>query len=131
MASLLGNTTRRPDIAFHKSGRIEINARIARALTLRRGDVIDVDSSQGEYYLRVRYRAALGSHEAKVYPTGPHTGHFRCRSLRLCSSVLSIAGLRDGQVGRFPCGEPVVKQDEIYIPIIIRFNIPGANEQRD
>ena len=50
MESILGNT-RKADIVFYSSGRIDITSHIAKQLHLSRGDVLDIMSENGESYL--------------------------------------------------------------------------------
>ena len=47
MESILGNT-RKADIVFYSSGRIDITSHIAKQLHLSRGDVLDIMSENGE-----------------------------------------------------------------------------------
>ena len=63
MQSILGNT-RKADITFYASGRIDISARVAKHLQLSRGDVLDIMIDQDEFYLYVRLRSPNGRHEA-------------------------------------------------------------------
>lgn len=49
MQSILGNT-RKADITFYASGRIDISARVAKHLQLSRGDVLDIMIDQDEFY---------------------------------------------------------------------------------
>ena len=62
MQSILGNT-RKADITFYASGRIDISARVAKHLQLSRGDVLDIMIDQDEFYLYVRLRSPNGRHE--------------------------------------------------------------------
>ena len=44
--------TRRKDITFYKSGRIDITARVARILNLKQGDSINISKDEnGEFLL--------------------------------------------------------------------------------
>ena len=126
MTSLLQNT-RRPDVTFHSSGRIDITARIARALGLSKGDVIDIATDGNEYLLYARHRAAniTGNHEAQCWPTNHgkhHNNNLRCQSRRLCLAVINA--VRPGaDVLRLPAG-PAVKHASIGyscgVPLITR-----------
>ena len=62
MKHLLENT-RRHDITFNASGRIEISSRVTRELDLKPGDVIDiaVDERTREVYLYVKHRQPSGA----------------------------------------------------------------------
>ena len=126
MTSLLQNT-RRPDVTFHSSGRIDITARIARSLSLSKGDVIDIATDGNEYLMYVRHRAAdiTGNHEAQCWPTNHgkhHSNNFRCQSRRLCQAVIN-AVKPDANALRLPAG-PVVKHACIGyvsgVPLITR-----------
>lgn len=92
MQSVLGNT-RKADLVFHRSGRIDIAAHVARILSLQRGDVIDILTDDEETYIYVRYRAPLvGRHEGMVYPSNNRGNHFRLSSKTLCGFVLGRCG---------------------------------------
>lgn len=88
--SILGNT-RRADISFYSSGKIDITSRITNALGIVDGDVIDIMMSKGEYYLYVSVHASdiCGRHEAQCYPSKRGGRHFRAWCRRLCSVILS------------------------------------------
>ena len=111
MESLLGNTTRRSDITFYRSGRIDITSRIAKLIGLREGDVIDIGYENGEYYLYRLHKAgeAIGRHEAQCIST--HKGrlhpsrNLRAFSKRLTDCILSIA--KAGDIARVWCGNAV------------------------
>ena len=118
MTSVLGNT-RRADITFHKGGQIDITARVAKALALQAGDVIDIVTGNGECYLRVKHRAAhlVGRHEAQVYPTSKavrRCNNMRCHSKRLTEAVLSMCKVDD--VARLHTGEMTA----MGLPLITR-----------
>lgn len=82
--------TRRHDVTFFPSGKIDITARVARIMELQRGDVIDIAIDGDEYYLFVRHRAqnVVGCHQATVWPTKERSHNFRCYSRRLCNAML-------------------------------------------
>lgn len=97
--------TRRPDVTFSPSGRIDISARVADILDLRRGDVVGVGTERGEWYLYVVHRApTVGRHEGQVYLD--NRGGRRCRawSRRTALAVLDACGER-GRT-RLAVGEP-------------------------
>jgi hypothetical protein len=121
MTSLLNNS-RKPDISFNRTGRIDVSARIAHQLNLNAGDVIDIATHEREYYLHVKYSAdsVVGRHEGTCYPTTRHGGSFRASSVRLCKAMIDASGINpDAQQLRLPCGAPETINDKIYIPIII------------
>lgn len=93
VTSILGNT-RRADISFFSSGRIDITSRIVKALALRSGDVIDIMRSGKEFYLYIAHRSAelCGRHEAQCYPSKRGGRHFRGYSHRLCEAILKECG---------------------------------------
>lgn len=91
--SILGNT-RRADISFYSSGKIDITSRIANALGMVDGDVIDIMMWKGEFYLYVSVHASdiCGRHEAQCFPSKRGGRHFRTWCRRLCSAILSECG---------------------------------------
>lgn len=128
MESILGNRTRRPDITFYRSGRIDITARIANIIGLRAGDVIDIGRENGEYLLYCLHKAenTIGRHEAQCIST--HKGrlhpsrNLRAFSKRLTDRILSIT--TKGDMARVWCGATVNLNDHGTAVIII---IPSHN----
>lgn len=123
MTSTLENT-RRPDITFHSDGRIDITARVAKALSLHPGDVIDIAHDGSEYYLYVKHRNAVGRHEAQCAATykGRTCNNLRAHSRRLCQAVLKVNG--NYTTARLPVGEPVQHNSlGTTLPVIIRNNL--------
>ncbi len=119
MQSILGNNTRKADIIFFSTGRIDITARIAKYLQLSRGDVIDIMVDGCEYYLYVKRRTPMnGRYEAMVLPTNKRGNHFRAYSRRLCSAILRASGATD--TARLCVGAPVDSTYGILLPIIIK-----------
>lgn len=119
MQSILGNT-RKADIAFRRSGRIDISARVAAQLNLQSGDVIDIAESGGEYYLYIHHHApAVGHHEATVYNTNKRGKHFRTHSVRLCRALLSVSG-SGRNIVRLCVGEPQLHNLGTILPIITK-----------
>ncbi len=119
MTSILGNT-RKADLIFSSSGCINITARIAKHLHLKRGDVIDVLLDQGEFYLYVKCRATMnGQYGAAVYPTNRKGNHFRCSSKKLCNAILHECKIANE--ARLCIGEPFEHQHYgTLIPIITK-----------
>lgn len=94
LSSILGNT-RRSDISFFSSGRIDITSHIVNALGIRKGDVLDIMHGDGEFYLYVAVNAddiSCGRHQAQCYPSKQGAKHFRAYSRRLCSVMLRECG---------------------------------------
>lgn len=123
MKSLL-QSTRRPDITFHSSGRIDITARLVRMLGIGRGDVIDVKTDGMEYILYVRHRASdiSGAYEAQCYPTNNgRTHNFRCHSRRLCRALINAVRPSASEL-RLPAGDPVETAgiSQTAVPLITR-----------
>ena len=124
MKSLLEDS-RRPDITFHSSGRIDITARLVRALGIGRGDTIDVQTDGVEYMLYVRHRAAnsKGKFAAQCYPTNSGRSHnYRCHSLRLCKALIN-AVMPSAATLRLAAGEPVETagvSSQLAVPLITR-----------
>ena len=126
MRSVLGST-RRPDITFHRSGKIDITARVSNAIGIMEGDVIDIAEDRGEYYLYIRVKAqdAVGRHEARCRATKKSKQggrNFRAYSRQLCAFVLSQSGASD--IARVPAGvaEEIPKLGRA-INVIIRCNL--------
>lgn len=124
MKHLLDNS-RRHDITFNAGGRIEISARVTRALDLHAGDVIDiaVDERTREVYLYVKHRAPLaGRHKAQCYRTGKGRtcNSLRAHSVEICRQVLDMRGFSCLQA-RLPVGDPIEIQGVKALPLIIRF----------
>ena len=119
MQSILGNS-RKPDIVFSSSGRIDITTNVARHLHLQRGDVVDILYDRGEYYLYVKHHAPVGGrHEAMVLPTNKRGNHYRAYSRKLCEAILEVSGVKDK--ARLCIGEPVENQTHgILLPIIYK-----------
>lgn len=130
MKSVLGNT-RRSDITFHKSGRIDISSRVAKLLGLSRGDVIDVSEHEGEYYLYVKFHApVIGRYEAVCYPSSKKGNHFRVWSSNLCRIMMSLAGVQADRI-ELPTGAPTsISFIDNAIPIITK-NILNQDDTRD
>lgn len=118
--SILGNT-RRADISFHASGKIDITSRIVNALGINQGDVIDIMTANGEFYLYVSAHAAdiCGRHEAQCYPSKRGGRHFRTYCHRLCSAILSQHPTHTSRL-RFAAGEAVEVHGRKAITIITR-----------
>lgn len=122
----MNHMTRRHDLTFYRSGRIDIMSRVARLLGLEQGDVVDIIVDGMEYYLYVAHKGKnlTGRYEAQVYATnGGRTCHnFRCHSQRLTRAVLrhhpgeSVVRLYAGRAERLltPEGEMTV------VPVIVR-----------
>lgn len=117
--SILGNT-RRADISFHSSGKIDISSRIVKALGMVDGDVIDIMAGKGEFYLYVSLHASdiCGRHEAQCHSSMRGCRHFRTWCRRLCSAILSECGGAK-RVG-FAAGEVVEINGRKTIAIITK-----------
>jgi bifunctional DNA-binding transcriptional regulator/antitoxin component of YhaV-PrlF toxin-antitoxin module len=117
MDKIIGNT-RRPDITFYKSGRIDITARVAKLLDINEGDVIDIATDGMEYYLMVERsgKNVVGRHEGRCYKT--YGGN--CRNMRAYSVRLARAVLKSGDILRLPVGEVEEREGQRYLPIIVR-----------
>ena len=122
MTSILTNT-RRPDISVNAAGRIDITARVARSLAMEPGDVIDIAAEGREYYLYVRHKASnlRGRHVGQCFPTSRigRGGSYRTWSVQLAAAIRSAAGTGELSL-RLPCGEAVVINDKVYVPIIMK-----------
>ncbi len=123
MKSILLNS-RKHDISFHASGKIDISAHIARQLSLAPGDVIDFVHESGELYIYVKLRAGnyVGRHDGRVWATAHgKKGTFRTWSKAMVTAVLREAGVSG--LLRCPCGMEVEHDNKKYITIIYRGSI--------
>ena len=135
MRSLIDNT-KRPDVIFHKNGKIDIAANVAKTLNLKAGDVIDIITNNIEYYIVVKYKAneVVGNHDCKVMRSNKHGNHLRCYSKKLCNKIFSICNfeinssyLYSDKV-RLACGLPtVISTHDRALPLIIK-NPLNTNE---
>lgn len=127
MKSTLVNT-RRPDITFYRSGRIDITTRVTKALALEDGDVIDIAFDGREHLLYVKHKGAslVGRHEAQCRITNRRGKYHNMRAYsgRLCRFVLALNNNAD--IARLPVGEVIIDPDTAspLLPIIIRNNLP-------
>ena len=94
MCSVLGSSTRLPDVYFRADGRIDITASVVLALDLREGDSIDIWEDGGERLLYVRNRAgsSVGRHKATCRSTKKSHRYMRAWCVELCSYVLRTTG---------------------------------------
>lgn len=122
MGSILGNS-RRPDVTFYSSGRIDITARIAKMLNLSQGDVIDIDFYNGEYLLYVRYKCneVIGRHEARCLASKNKSHNFRAYSKRLTEAILCACNADKAQLA----SGAAVELDSIglAVPLVTRNNL--------
>ena len=119
-------TTRRPDVSFFPSGKIDITARVARMLDLHPGDVIDIAINGSEFLLFVRVRQASGNHEAIVRPTKRRSHNFRCYSRRLCQFMISQHCTSHSTPLRVPAGR--VRQHEVYGTMVSLVTLININK---
>lgn len=122
MESILGNS-RRPDVTFYLSGRIDITSRVARLLRLNEGDVVDIGIHQNEYYIYVRNRSnsVIGKHEAQCFASKKNSCNFRAYSKKLCSAILQLT---QATKARIPAGEAIeLPNVGVAVPLIVRFNL--------
>lgn len=119
MKSLLGSYSRKPDVSFYKNGRIDITARVARAIGIADGDVLDVAYDGGEFYMFVRAKAGecVGRHEAQCWPTKKGSHNYRAHSKRLCTAIMKLSNAQD--VARLPTGERALIFDKTTPAVIL------------
>ncbi len=122
MKSILSNS-RKHDISFCASGKIDISAHIARKLSLAPGDVIDIAENGGELYLYVKLRAGsyIGRHSGTVWSTANGKGTFRTCSKSITKTMLARA-CATGRL-RCPCGMEIESNNRKYITIIYRCSL--------
>ena len=94
MCSVLGSSTRLPDIYFRADGRIDITASVVLALDIREGDSLDIWEDGGERLLYVRNRASssIGRHKATCRSTKKSHRYMRAWCVELCSYMLACTG---------------------------------------
>ena len=91
----LAKPQRKVDVYFRKSGRIDITSRVVKALNIQDGDVINVLSADGEYFLYVERRAAdirngMARYRHAVRRTKSNDNMLRCQSIALTDAVNAI-----------------------------------------
>lgn len=85
---------RKPDITFFPCGRIDITAKVAKALDLQDGDSIDVATDNGDFFLYVRRRfdpECDFRFNATVHSTKGRSYNFRAYSVELCQGIMKFA----------------------------------------
>lgn len=124
--------TRRPDVTFYANGRIDITSRVAKAIGLHDGDVIDIlEEIHGEYFIYIRHHAdrVCGNHEATVHATKAGSRNFRCYSSRMCHYILSMHGINGkGAILRAPAGRTI--NSDVYGPmmaLVTRLNLESVS----
>lgn len=130
MTSLLGNT-RKADVSFYRNGRIDITARVVKALGIEKGDVIDVVTDCDEYLLYVVHKGkdVSGAHEAQCYPSNIRRTHnYRCHSKRLCEAIMAAVRTplrRTEETVRLAAGEAYESKwlGKVVIPLITRMTL--------
>lgn len=113
--------TRRPDISFNRNGTIRITARLARALSLRPGDALNIAILNDEYLLYAN-RNCIGRHEAQCYPSKKGGANYCANSVRLCRSLFLALNIPTEKAA-FTVGEAFEQHNTLYIPIITRFQL--------
>lgn len=110
--------TRRPDITFSRNGTIRITANVARALSLRPGDSINIAVSNGEFLLyATHFTNNIGRHEAQCHPTKKGSNNYCANSVRLCRALLDAVGVSAGRVS-YMTGVAINMNGITYVPII-------------
>lgn len=118
MKSILGESTRRPDITFYKSGLINFSTTITQLLGLNDGCVIDLlHDKQGELYLYVRTRCCGDFRcKGKVYSGKKGTRSYRIHSVKLSRYVLDHCGI-ENEKASFVVGAPKITDFGLALPI--------------
>lgn len=113
--------TRRPDITFHRTGRIDISARVAIALGLAPGDTINIALYSGEYLLFSTRHPPGTRNLATCRPTKRGSLNFRAHSTTLTSAILAACG--HPPKAAFHIGYPMTIDNQTYLPIITKHPI--------
>jgi len=113
--------TRRPDVTFCRNGRISITAAVARTLSLRPGDSVNIATHDDELLLfAVRHDAPRSArHIAMCHPTKRGSHNYCANSVRLARLMLDSCGITSSRASFF-CGEAVTLDNQTYIPIIYK-----------
>ena len=111
---------RKPDIVFHRSGQINIAARLAKMLSLRQGDVIDIaHCCDGETYIYVTKRAPYqGAYRAACHRVSPRGHHMRCQCITLYRAMAVYCNQPTANSIALYAGAPVQRDGKTYIPLI-------------
>ena len=116
--------TKKADLTFFESGKINITAHVSRTLDLHAADAINiarVEKGWTEYYLYVERRAGemLGHHEGVCAVTHGHGRNLRVFNCRLSRYILGLCHT-DGPLG-LSIGTPEqVEGLGLAVPIILR-----------
>lgn len=130
MGSIIGGSTRRHDLVFYRSGRIDIMARVVKAIGINEGDVIDIYREDEEYYLYIRARSdrVTGRHKARCFSANKNSKRasksFRAYSKTLTDAILANFPSEVDKV-RIPAGSVVAHVPHIgrAITLITRVNL--------
>lgn len=107
MRRLLADRRQRYDIIFYRSGRIDISARIARALHILPNDNLDIltityTRSIPEHFLYIR---SNNLPEARLRPTNHLGQHYRCYSKTICQEIFRLSSTIGCKRLPLLCGE--------------------------
>lgn len=113
--------TRRPDVSFSRCGTIRIAANVARMLSLRPGDVLNICLDAGEYLLcATRFDDPVGRWQAQCKPTNKGGWNYIAYSASLCRAFLICLGLNATEKVSFAVGKPFERNGIVYVPIITK-----------
>ena len=102
--------SRKQEITFYASGRIDISSRIVRILSLRAGDSVNLIEDDDGNLLLFRCHDADDSHgirhKATLYQSSVNARSLRCNSVDLTSHVLSRCGCPI--MAKLPVGQTVI-----------------------
>lgn len=87
--------SRKVDIYFRKSGRIDITSRVVHAISIKEGDVINILQAESEYYLYIERHASdmrnsMARYNNAVHRTKRNDNMLRCQSKALTDAVNAI-----------------------------------------
>lgn len=117
----LNKSSRKPDVVFHRSGRIDIKRRAARALGAKDGDVVNVCAEGGHYYLCITaHNAEDGCHSATCRISSPRGYALRAHSCSLSRALLSAMGCSEARIAVFT-GDP--EENPVFGRILPLFKI--------
>ena len=135
----MGNasSTRKVDVTFHESGRIDLSARVCRCLSIASGDIIDVwmDMDSRELYLYVAKRRDERHNTMASYRNEVKECKRGCKYLRVQSKQITgfVNRLTHSRKSGLFVGNPTTVQHlgRLGVPLIYGNNQCHATEQQE
>lgn len=125
---MIGNklipNNRRADISFRQNGRIDISARVAKSVGIKKGDVINIKKINGEFYLYVAVPSdqCCGNYSARCTQPNAASKNLRVWCSEICKSILSLFP-ENTAIARIPAGEVKNIDGTNHIALITHINL--------